>query len=402
MDMWQGSMEASGFPISFNLISGPVPVTEQKGQTMPSTVIKSLYLAVALIALRAGAQESDHPPRFLHDPVLGLRLPAASVKLDPMPDDIRAMCEQMADNATWIGRQWIFGVAMDSASTYYLVNGYSKRRNPKPGERLYVQYSQGAVHKISNGHCGGDAARETFDVRDPKQIPREVLRQLARDLAARLVREVGGADRLRTEITNQRIDFELLSPEIQQAFKPYFDVPAASAGAQESGHPPQFVSDPLLGLRLPSGSAKLEPMPEKIRAMCDQLADNATQTGRQWIFSEAKYPATTYYLVNGYFKLRNPKPGQRAYFQSYDGGVYTVSDGKCAIDEASETIDVRDPKQIPQQVSQQLAYDLAKRLVLAAGGADRLRTEITHQRIDFHLLSPEIQQAFKPYFEPAN
>lgn len=369
---------------------------------MPSIVIKMLLIALAVLGASADAQETERPPQFLQDPVLGLRLPLAHLKLEPIPEATRAECEQMADNATWTVRQWIFGVAKDSATTYYLVNGYAKRRNRKPGEPLYAQSSDGGVYKISNGQCGGDSARETFNVRDPRQIPREVLRELAHDLAARLARDVGGADRLRTEITNQRIDFNLLPPEIQEAFKPYFKVPGARAGAQEKDYHPQFLSDPMLGLRLPSGNDKLEPMPEKIRALCDQLADNKTQTGRQWIFSEAKYGAATYYLVNGYSKLRTPKRGQRPYFLSHDPGIYAVSDGKCAIDEASETIDVRDPKQIPQQVLQQLAHDLIRRLVLAAGGTDRLRAEIANQRIDFNLLSPEIRDAFKPYFEPAN
>jgi hypothetical protein len=40
--------------------------------------------------------------------------------------------------------------------------------------------------------------------------------------AARTVKAFGGADRLRAEIKNQRIDFDRLSPELQEAFKPYF------------------------------------------------------------------------------------------------------------------------------------------------------------------------------------
>ena len=103
---------------------------------MPSTVIKTFCVAMAVLGASANAQEGERPPQFLQDPVLGLRLPLARLRLDPMPDDIRALCDQMADNATWMGRQWIFGVARYSTSTYYLVNGYSKRRHPKPGERL--------------------------------------------------------------------------------------------------------------------------------------------------------------------------------------------------------------------------------------------------------------------------
>ncbi len=67
-----------------------------------------------------------------------------------------------------------------------------------------------------------EPADESFEVRDFDQIPLPILQQLARDLATRLVRAVGGPDKLRAEIKSQRIDYERLSPELQEAFKPYF------------------------------------------------------------------------------------------------------------------------------------------------------------------------------------
>jgi hypothetical protein len=57
-------------------------------------------------------------------------------------------------------------------------------------------------------------------------VPDRVLKDLARDLAAQTVKAFGGPDRLRAEIKSQRIDFDALSPELQEAFKPYF--PAAT------------------------------------------------------------------------------------------------------------------------------------------------------------------------------
>jgi hypothetical protein len=47
-------------------------------------------------------------------------------------------------------------------------------------------------------------------------------RELGRDLAARTVRALGGPDRLRAEIKHQRIDFNSLPKELQEAFAPYF------------------------------------------------------------------------------------------------------------------------------------------------------------------------------------
>lgn len=194
---------------------------------MLSTAIKGRCVAglFALLCATAGAQESNRPPQFLRDPILGLRLPTAGAKLEPLPEDVRALCEQIADTETWATRQWIYGVAKHSTTTYYLVNGYSQRRNPKPGQRLYFQHIDGGVYKLSGTECNGDPAGEAFAVRDPKQIPREVQQELAQDLVTRLVRAAGSAQRLRAEIKRQRIDFHRLSPEMQEAFKTYFGPP---------------------------------------------------------------------------------------------------------------------------------------------------------------------------------
>lgn len=76
---------------------------------------------------------------------------------------------------------------------------------------------------MTSANCIADGtAREVFDVRDFNETPQPILQQLSRDLAARLVKAFGGADQLRTEIKNQRIDFDQLSPELQEAFKAYF------------------------------------------------------------------------------------------------------------------------------------------------------------------------------------
>jgi hypothetical protein len=191
---------------------------------MPSTVTKNLLatLLFAVLCGRAGASPSNHPPRYLQEPVLGLRLEIAGLKLDPLPEDVRAMCEQVADDETWTGRVWIVAEAKDAATTYYLLAGYFKRRHPEPGQSLYDTDSQGGLYTITGTKCGGDPAREVFDVRDFNATPQPILQQLARDLAARLVRAEGSPDKLRAEIKSQRIDFNQLSPELQEAFKPYF------------------------------------------------------------------------------------------------------------------------------------------------------------------------------------
>lgn len=196
---------------------------------MSSTVIKRLCkrLCAAVVLASAGAgafaAESSRVPTFVQDPVLGLRLPVAKLKLDPVAEDIRALCEQMADNETWSGRQWTFGVAKSPTTTYYLANGYFKRLHPQRGQRQYYQPDNGGggVYQVADGKCKGDPARESFEVRDPKQIPHEVLQQLASDMVARLENATGGSERLRAAIKKQRIDLRKLPPELQEAFKAY-------------------------------------------------------------------------------------------------------------------------------------------------------------------------------------
>ena len=197
---------------------------------MPSTVINKLA-ATALLAIcaTAAASSSDHPPRSLTVPVLGLRLPLDRINVDKFPEDLRATCDQIADDELYTGQVWVFGSAKDAASTYYILTGIFKRRSPDPtGERrLYENWDNGLVFTVKGDKCGGDDATETFAVHDPNadndgNVPDPILRELGRDLAARTVRAFGGPDRLRAEIKNQRIDFNQLPTDLQEAFKPYF------------------------------------------------------------------------------------------------------------------------------------------------------------------------------------
>jgi hypothetical protein len=191
---------------------------------MPSAVTKTLLAALmfAVLGSSANAAPSNHPPRFLQEPVLGLRLEITGLKLAPLPEDVRAMCEQVADDENWTGRVWIVAEAKDAATTYYILAGYFKRRHPEPGQGLHDTDSRGGFYTIRGTQCGGDPARKVFDVRDFNETPQPILQQLAHDLASRLVKAFGSADRLRAEIKSQRLDIDQLSPELQEAFKPYF------------------------------------------------------------------------------------------------------------------------------------------------------------------------------------
>jgi hypothetical protein len=165
------------------------------------------------------ASAGDKPPRYVIEPALGLRLDAG-VKLEPLPDDVSTLCSRDTDK--WIYHKQIFARTQDAATTYYVASGYAKRRNLKSGQPLYEPIARGGLYAVTGNKCVGDPADESFEARDFNQTPLPILQQLARDLATRLVRAVGGPDRLRAEIKNQRIDFDRLSPELQDAFKPYF------------------------------------------------------------------------------------------------------------------------------------------------------------------------------------
>jgi hypothetical protein len=97
----------------------------------------------------------------------------------------------------------------------------------EPDQKLYEFWDNGAVYTVTGTKCGGDDAEETFEVHDANadndgNVPIPMLKALAFDLAARTVKAFGGPDHLRAEIKAQRIDFNKLSPELQEAFKPYF------------------------------------------------------------------------------------------------------------------------------------------------------------------------------------
>ncbi len=195
---------------------------------MPSTVTRKL-LAVCAFAFNtaAAAAGSNQPPRFLTVPVLGIRLEVAGLKLAPFPEELAANCAQISDPERYTSRMWIFAKAKDAATTYYILAGYSKWRNPRPDQRPYDVPEYGIVLIMRGNTCGGDEAGDTFGTPDPNadnngNVPIPILRELARDLAAQTLHAIGGPEKLRTEIRSQRIDFNSLPPQLQEVFGPYF------------------------------------------------------------------------------------------------------------------------------------------------------------------------------------
>lgn len=179
-----------------------------------------------------------------------------------------------------------------------------------------------------------------------------------------------------------------------------------AAAATGSDKPPQFLTVPLLGLRVPLDRINVEPLPEDIRVKCPQLYDEQRYTAYMWIFGRAKDAASSYYVLAGYYARSNPAPDRRKYEFSEQGTVFTITGDKCGGDGADETFGSHDPNadndgNVPDRVLKVLAVDLAARTVKAFGDPDRLRAELTAQRVDFNALPPELQEAFKPYFDSA-
>jgi hypothetical protein len=188
---------------------------------MPSIVTKRAIVAALLMIASAAASAGNKPPRYLNEPVLGLRLDA-NVKLDPLPSEVQAKCSRIANNNESSVHLWIFAQASDAGATYYVASGYVERRHALPGKPLYDSIVRGGLYVITGNTCVDDPADEAMQA-PSDEVPLPILKKLADDLALRLARAAGGPDKLRAEIKNQRIDFDQLSPALQEAFEPYFD-----------------------------------------------------------------------------------------------------------------------------------------------------------------------------------
>ena len=103
---------------------------------MPSIATKRAVLAAVVTLASAVASAGDKPPRYVVEPVLGLRLDAG-IKLEALPADVSTLCSRDSEN--WIYHERIFARAQNAATTYYVASGYAQRRNPNPGQSLYSQ-----------------------------------------------------------------------------------------------------------------------------------------------------------------------------------------------------------------------------------------------------------------------
>lgn len=187
---------------------------------MPSFAIKRLLVAAIFCGISASA--SATPPKFFFDPIFGLPVTVAGLRLKSLPANIQAMCPQIANSENWLTWKWIFARTSDATRDYYLVTGYSMRRHPTRGQERYELDTGGSLMMVAGNSCVGDPAKEVFEARDFSDVPQEALRALARDLATSMEQALGGHRRLSDRLKTKGIKFDTLSPELQEAFAPYF------------------------------------------------------------------------------------------------------------------------------------------------------------------------------------
>lgn len=187
------------------------------------SIARNHIVAAALSALISCSAAAEPGPRTLTEPVLGLRYETARVKFDSLPAQTLATCETLRDNEYGRGIWFIQAQATDSAGrTYYVSGGYEVRT--EPGHAHYETGGLGAVFFTEQGTCTYlDTARQIFEDRlFNDELPEHVLKLLAADVAHRLVKAYGNADKLRKELKNQHIDMDTLPLELLTALRPYF------------------------------------------------------------------------------------------------------------------------------------------------------------------------------------
>lgn len=177
----------------------------------------SLLLAQAPVACAQAAM-----PSTLIEPLFGLKIAPEKAQLKQLAEPVRKLCREIADTKQLTARMWIFARANDTEASYYLVGGHIQRKHPGRGESTFRLDDRGGIYRIENGGCTGiGPVREVFAVRPADEVPLPVLQRLATEMAITLQRAVGGSDALKQALARKRIDASALSPELQEAFKPY-------------------------------------------------------------------------------------------------------------------------------------------------------------------------------------
>jgi hypothetical protein len=163
--------------------------------------------------------------------------------------------------------------------------------------------------------------------------------------------------------------------------------------------PPRVLQEPVFGLKYEVAKAGFDVLPAEVPPKCKEYAGTRQWgVGQLYVFASVQDAGQTYYVVGGYWERRTPKASESRYELDKYGGVIVVNGEHCiGLGRAREVFDARYFKEIPQPVLQQLADDLAGRLVRAYGSASQLRQAFEGQHIKQARLPAELQTAFKTY-----
>ena len=364
---------------------------------MPTTPFpKQIVAGAVLVLVGTHAMAADPAPRIVREPVLGLHYERARVKFDPLPPQALSNCETLGDNEYSRAVWYVYGQARDaSGRMFYVTGGYEERLDGRPAHRKFDTEDLGLVLYHDAQTCEPvDSARDVFDQRmvDGVLTP-SILKQLAVDVVRRLERAFGGPDRLRLELRNQRVNLDLLPPELREAMKTYV------AQSPAAGSVPRILREPVLGLRYELARVKFDPMPASVLANCKILADRLSRAV-WYVHGQARDASgRTFYVTGGYQKMLDGRPKYRRFSTEEPGMMFHTDVRSCEyIDPARIVFDEPDFKNVlTPPILRQLAVDVVQRLEQAFGGPDQLRLELRKQRVDMDALPPELRDAMKAY-----
>lgn len=365
---------------------------------MPAPPLLIRFATSALLVLVNGhALANDSAPRILREPVLGLHYERARVKFDLLPPQALSNCETLADNENSRAVWYVYGQTSDtSGRTFYVTGGYEERLDGVPSHQKFHAEDLGLVLYHDAHTCEPvDIARDVFDQHMVDNVlSPSVLKQLAVDVVRRLARAFGGPEQLKLELRNQRVNLDLLPPELREAMKTYV---VQDRGA---GTAPRILREPVLGLRYERARVKFDPMPRSVLAKCSELLSDELSKAIWYVHGQASDASgRTFYITGGYEKMLDGRPIFRQFVTEERGKMFYSDTETCQyIDAPRDVFDAPDFKMVlTPPILRQLAVDVVRRLERAFGGPEQLKTELRNQRVDLDVLPPDLREAMRAY-----
>ena len=139
---------------------------------------------------------------------------------------------------------------------------------------------------------------------------------------------------------------------------------------------PSWVQDPVFGLNLNIGRARLDPVPPHVVSLCTELISEKWAR-RSWLFATATDGSRAYYILGGFYVRKSTGQAKN----DPVGAVMEISNGKCTgIGPAREVFDA-EAEELSHAALDSLAIDTVARLAAATGGTKALAAEMRRQHI---------------------